>query len=83
MANLLGDVWEKGEPDWAAALRHPHLKLHLYGKQEARPGRKMGHLTAMAETAAAAVDVVTAAKAALTERRHPAGRSAGSVETGL
>src|SRR5205085_4480999 len=47
MANLLGDLWQKGEPNWAASLAFPEVKLHLYGKREARPGRKMGHLTAM------------------------------------
>ena len=47
MANLLGDLWEGGEPDWAAALAFPDVKLHLYGKSSARPGRKMGHLTAL------------------------------------
>ena len=50
MANLLGDLWAKGEPDWTAVLRDPHIKLHLYGKKEARPGRKMGHLTALGES---------------------------------
>ena len=39
MANLLGDLWENGEPDWAAACAFDHVKLHLYGKQDARPGR--------------------------------------------
>ena len=58
MANLLGDLWENGEPDWAAALAIPEVKLHLYGKQEARPGRKMGHLTAMADTREQAVERV-------------------------
>ena len=48
MANLLGDLWRDGEPDWAAALANPDVKLHLYGKREPRPGRKMGHLTALA-----------------------------------
>jgi 5-(carboxyamino)imidazole ribonucleotide synthase len=48
MANLLGDVWEKGEPDWVGAASVADVKLHLYGKSEARPGRKMGHLTALA-----------------------------------
>ena len=48
MANLLGDLWAGGEPDWAAACAFPDVKLHLYGKAEARPGRKMGHLTALA-----------------------------------
>jgi 5-(carboxyamino)imidazole ribonucleotide synthase len=65
MANLLGDLWEEGEPDWARALRHPGVKLHLYGKASARPGRKMGHLTAMAATAAEAQDTVVAARDAL------------------
>ena len=48
MANLLGDLWANGEPRWAAALRIPEVKLHLYGKTSARPGRKMGHITALA-----------------------------------
>ncbi len=50
MANLLGHLWEEGEPNWVEALRIPNLKLHLYGKQEARVGRKMGHLTVLAGT---------------------------------
>jgi 5-(carboxyamino)imidazole ribonucleotide synthase len=45
MVNLLGDRWAAGEPDWAAVLDDPAVNLHLYGKREARPGRKMGHLT--------------------------------------
>ena len=65
MANLLGDVWTDGTPNWAAALALPDVSLHLYGKAEARPGRKMGHLTALAETPGAAVGLVKAAKAAL------------------
>src|SRR5690625_562132 len=44
MVNLLGDVWEGGEPNWAAACRDPQVKLHLYGKRDPRPGRKMGHI---------------------------------------
>jgi 5-(carboxyamino)imidazole ribonucleotide synthase len=62
MANLLGDVWQAGEPDWALALENSNVKLHLYGKQEARTGRKMGHLTAMAETAESAVEIVRKAR---------------------
>ncbi len=58
MANLLGDLWANGEPDWTSALAIPEVKLHLYGKQEARPGRKMGHLTAMADTQEQAVERV-------------------------
>jgi 5-(carboxyamino)imidazole ribonucleotide synthase len=48
MANLLGDLWGGGEPKWASALQIPEVKLHLYGKATARPGRKMGHLTVLA-----------------------------------
>jgi 5-(carboxyamino)imidazole ribonucleotide synthase len=65
MANLLGDLWVDGEPNWAAACRFPGVKLHLYGKAEPRPGRKMGHLTAVATTAAEAQDLVMAARDAL------------------
>jgi 5-(carboxyamino)imidazole ribonucleotide synthase len=54
MVNLLGDVWNKAEPDWAAALAEPNVHLHLYGKREPRARRKMGHLTALAETVEAA-----------------------------
>jgi 5-(carboxyamino)imidazole ribonucleotide synthase len=50
MVNLLGDLWVNGEPDWAAALAVPDVKLHLYGKGDARVGRKMGHLTALADS---------------------------------
>ena len=56
MANLLGDLWANGEPDWNGALSIPTVKLHLYGKAEARPGRKMGHLAAMADRADIAVE---------------------------
>lgn len=45
MINLLGDVWENGEPDWSGLLNDPHCKLHLYDKGEPRSGRKMGHFT--------------------------------------
>jgi 5-(carboxyamino)imidazole ribonucleotide synthase len=47
IANLLGDLWENGEPDFDAALTVPDVRLHLYGKTRARPGRKMGHLSAV------------------------------------
>lgn len=69
MANLLGDLWNGGEPDWAAACRYEQVKLHLYGKLEARPGRKMGHLTALAGTPAEAERLVRAARERL--RRIP------------
>jgi 5-(carboxyamino)imidazole ribonucleotide synthase len=51
MVNLLGDIWREGNaPPWEAVLRNPRAKLHLYGKQAARPGRKMGHCTVLDET---------------------------------
>lgn len=65
MANLLGDLWTAGEPDWAAALSLPDVKLHLYGKATPRPGRKMGHLTALAATCEHARARVLRARGAL------------------
>lgn len=65
MANLLGDLWEGGEPDWAAACAFPAVKLHLYGKETPRPGRKMGHLTATGATTADALHTVRTARDAL------------------
>jgi 5-(carboxyamino)imidazole ribonucleotide synthase len=66
MANLLGDLWEEGEPDWPAVLARPGVALHLYGKTEARRGRKMGHLTALGTTPEEARQKVLAAREALT-----------------
>jgi len=68
MANLLGDLWSGGEPDWAAALSKPGIKLHLYGKRAAHPGRKMGHLTATAATRDQAREQVLNARASLSLR---------------
>ena len=65
MANVLGDIWEKGEPNWSEALKSPNVKLHLYGKAEARPRRKMGHLTATGERADEAVKNVCRARLSL------------------
>ncbi len=62
MANLLGDLWQAGEPDWSRALELPGLKLHLYGKREAKKARKMGHLTALANTTQEAVEIVEKAR---------------------
>lgn len=66
MANLLGDLWESGVPDWAGALSNGDVKLHLYGKSVPRRGRKMGHLTAMAPTTEEARARVLAARRSLT-----------------
>ncbi|MFM8735740.1 MAG: 5-(carboxyamino)imidazole ribonucleotide synthase [Pirellulales bacterium] len=68
MANLLGDCWFEAasgstrEPDWPAALAVPGVRLHLYGKTDPRPGRKMGHLTALAATPEEAVAKVVEAR---------------------
>ena len=71
MANLLGDLWANGEPDWEGMMQdYPSVKLHLYGKAEARPGRKMGHLTVSAETPLAAAEMVRAARERATSPLH-------------
>ncbi|MEI6255418.1 MAG: 5-(carboxyamino)imidazole ribonucleotide synthase [Planctomycetota bacterium] len=62
MANLLGECWAAGEPDWAAALAVPGVSLLLYGKSEPRPGRKMGHFTAVAATVEEAITNVSRAR---------------------
>jgi 5-(carboxyamino)imidazole ribonucleotide synthase len=75
MANLLGDLWAGGEPDWPAALAVPGAALHLYGKGEPRPGRKMGHVTARASTPEEAARRALEARGALTGAREPAAGS--------
>jgi 5-(carboxyamino)imidazole ribonucleotide synthase len=65
MANLLGDLWAKGEPDWQAALSLSSVYLHLYGKGEARPGRKMGHLTTLGSSVEAAFQLAQQARECL------------------
>jgi 5-(carboxyamino)imidazole ribonucleotide synthase len=70
MANLLGDLWASGEPDWAAACAFPGVKLHLYGKLEPRPGRKMGHLTALNHDPEEAYRTVLAARESLTNNQR-------------
>lgn len=65
MSNLLGDLWSAGEPEWSRVLENPAVKLHLYGKTTPKPGRKMGHLTAMADTVQQAREIVLAARASL------------------
>jgi 5-(carboxyamino)imidazole ribonucleotide synthase len=66
MVNLLGDLWADGDPDWASALAIPDVKLHLYGKESPQPGRKMGHLTAIADRVDVAVEKAIAARDLLT-----------------
>lgn len=72
MLNLLGDLWfdtlastTQREPDWPAVLRVPGARLHLYGKSEARRGRKMGHVTVLGATAAEALERARRVAAAL------------------
>ncbi|MEZ6144606.1 MAG: 5-(carboxyamino)imidazole ribonucleotide synthase [Planctomycetaceae bacterium] len=71
MANLLGDLWQNGEPNWSAALATADVKLHLYGKKAARFGRKMGHLTALAESTQEAALQAQKARKALVEQNSP------------
>jgi 5-(carboxyamino)imidazole ribonucleotide synthase len=69
MINLLGDIWAVGTPRWDRALALPGVKLHLYGKAEPRPGRKMGHLNCLAATSDEALALARRAHAALLD--HP------------
>ena len=68
MVQLLGDLWNDGEPAWASVAAQPDIHLHLYGKDEPRPGRKMGHLTCLAADPDQARQRATDARAALTGR---------------
>ncbi len=69
MANLLGDLWPPdGQPNWLALRDFPQVQLHLYGKQAARPGRKMGHLTALGDDVAEAHTAVVNARHGLSEK---------------
>lgn len=65
MVNLLGDLWAGGEPEWSVLLSRPGLKLHLYGKHEARPGRKMGHFTVVGQDLETVVAAALEARAAI------------------
>jgi 5-(carboxyamino)imidazole ribonucleotide synthase len=71
MVNILGDAWlgpdggAVGEPDWSAVLSEPRAKLHLYGKPEPRPGRKMGHFTVQGDDVEEALALARAIKARL------------------
>ncbi len=66
MWNLLGDIWPDGDaPDWEALLELEQAKLHLYGKTEARPGRKMGHVNCLGKTLAEAIELLEKVRQAL------------------
>lgn len=65
MSNLLGDIWANGEPSWEAILAEPKAHLHLYGKIEARAGRKMGHFNCLAESTAAALAIAAGIRSTL------------------
>ncbi|MBI5861562.1 MAG: 5-(carboxyamino)imidazole ribonucleotide synthase [Rhodocyclales bacterium] len=71
MVNLLGELWYRAdphhahEPDWAQLLTVPNLKLHLYGKHHARPGRKMGHFTVIGDNPEAVQKLALAARRAI------------------
>jgi len=65
MVNLLGDIWKDGEPRWEAVLSHAGAHLHLYGKREARPGRKMGHVTVCEPQLERAIEVAMRVRADL------------------
>jgi 5-(carboxyamino)imidazole ribonucleotide synthase len=65
MVNLLGDLWARGEPDWCGLLGDPRVKLHLYGKREARRGRKMGHFCVLDPSVERAVETACRLRAVL------------------
>lgn len=65
MANLLGELWDGREPRWESLPKDDSVKLHLYGKPNPMPGKKMGHLTSIASTTEAAVGMVTKARSEL------------------
>jgi 5-(carboxyamino)imidazole ribonucleotide synthase len=65
MVNLLGDLWQAGPPRWGELFRRPGVRLHLYGKAEPRPGRKMGHLNCLADNPDRALALALEARNAL------------------
>ena len=68
MVQLLGELWAHGEPDWTAALADPRIHVHLYGKSDARRGRKMGHLTCVGDNPTEALQRAVDARVALSGR---------------
>lgn len=86
MVNLLGDLWfaegagDPREPDWRPLLAAPNVKLHLYGKQEPKPGRKMGHFTVLGHDPAEILNTATEMRRALgIECRDGAASVAGTA----
>ncbi len=75
MINLLGDIWQQGEPDWSALLAERGVRLHLYGKREARPGRKMGHVTALGASAHQTAEWLVHLRETLAHASYRAGHS--------
>ncbi len=67
MVNLLGDLWRNGPPRWDHLLAHPQVRLHLYGKTQAGPGRKMGHFLLLDENPKRALDQADALLSSLTQ----------------
>jgi 5-(carboxyamino)imidazole ribonucleotide synthase len=65
MVNILGDRWTNGGPHWDRLLAHANVKLHLYGKETARPGRKMGHFNVLDAEINAALSLAEQMKAEL------------------
>ncbi len=68
MVNILGDLWNDGTPPWQQLFSHPRVKLHLYGKRQARPGRKMGHYTCIGETVEQCLETAEQVRAELLKR---------------
>ncbi|MDT7043375.1 5-(carboxyamino)imidazole ribonucleotide synthase [Candidatus Nitronereus thalassa] len=73
MVNLLGDLWQNGPPRWDRLFAYPHIQLHLYGKDQPRPGRKMGHLLLPAENPDDALDQANVLLQSLTLENSPKG----------
>jgi 5-(carboxyamino)imidazole ribonucleotide synthase len=72
MVNMLGDLWpDSGQPDWQLLLDHPNIKLHLYGKKEARPGRKMGHYNVVANSVDEALKLARSTQQAMLQSLSP------------
>jgi 5-(carboxyamino)imidazole ribonucleotide synthase len=84
MVNLLGDLWypegneHVREPNWQKLLAVPNLKLHLYGKRHAKPGRKMGHFTVIGDDPTSTVGMAMAARAAIAIDDSPEGKNKAS-----